>query len=127
MCFFGFINSLTKQRKIIDYGKCREYYYSDDKVLMPVARNNVMMLNAKDNDFINSLKGITIDKDTEYRPAYGILRYIHDIKRPATKFEISVLLGRIDTVKKEADILKRALEIGAILPKTQDEQIPYFI
>lgn len=124
--FFGFISSLAKQRKIIDYGKCREYYYSDDKVLMPVARNNVMMLNAKDNDFINSLKGITIDKDTEYRPAYGILRYIHDIKRPATKFEISVLLGRIDTVKKEADILRRALEIGAILPKTQDEQIPYF-
>lgn len=124
--FFGFIVSLTKQRKTIDYNKCREYYLSEDKVLMPVARNNIMMLNAKDNDFIKSLKGVTIDKNTEYRPTYGVLRYIHDIKRPATKFEISVLLGRIDNEKRESNILKRAIEVGRILPKTQNEQISYF-
>ena len=124
--FFGFIVSLSKQRKIIDYDKCREYYLSDDELLMPVARNNIMMLNANNNDFIKSLKGVSIDKDTDYRPTYGILRYIHDIKRPATRFEISVLLGRIDSEKKDANILKRALEIGQILPKTQNEQIPYF-
>ena len=124
--FFGFVTSITKFNKVFNYNKCREYYLSDDKVLMPVARNNIMMLNSNSNDFIKSLKGIDIEGNTDYRPTYGILRYIHEIKRPATKFELSVLLGRIDNLKVESDIIKRALDIGSILPKTEQEQIPYF-
>ena len=124
--FFGLITSLSRQKKIINYDKCKEYYLSDDAVLMPIARNNIVMLNAKDNDFIRSLKEVIIDNETDYRPTYAILRYIHSIKRPATKFELSVLLGRIDELKKEKDILKRALDIGNVLPKTEAQQIPYF-
>lgn len=124
--FFGFVTSINRQHKVYNYDKCREYYLADDNILMPIARNNIMMLNAKDNDFIKSLHGISIDSKTDYRPTYAILRYIHEIRRSATKFELSVLLGRIDYVKTENDIIERALKIGNILPAREQEQIPYF-
>ena len=124
--FFGFVKSISKQQKIYNYDKCKEYYLSDDEILIPVARNNLMLLNAKDNDFIKSLRGINVDDTTDYRPTYAILRYMHQINRPSTKFELSVLLGRIDSLKTEADIIERALKIGAILPRNEQTQIPYF-
>lgn len=124
--FFGFVQSITKSKKVFNYDKCKEYALSDNKILMPVARNNIVMLNANSNDFIKSLSGIAIDDNTDYRPTYGILRYLSEINRPATKFEISILLGRIDGLKKENEIIKRALDIGKILPATQNEQIYYF-
>lgn len=124
--FFGFVNSVAKQKKLFNYDKCREYYLSNDEILVPIARNNIMMLNAKDNDFIKSLNGINIDGETDYRPTYAILRYIKEIKRPCTKFELSVLLGRIDGVKKEQEIIARAIEIGKVLPSSESEQITYW-
>lgn len=124
--FFGFVKSISKNKKVFIYDKCREYYLSDDTLLMPISRNNIIMLNANSNDFIKSLKGIKIDDNTDYRPTYAILRYIKEIDRPTTKFELSVLLGRIDNVKNENDIIKRALVFGAIFPQTQEQQIPFF-
>ena len=123
--FFGFVNSISKNKKTFNYDKCREYLLSDDSVLMPVARNNIMILNAKSNDFIKSLVGITIDEETDYRPTYGILRYMSQIGRPVTKFELSILLGRIDTLKKETDIINRAITVGSKLPARQREQMLY--
>ncbi|MCM1086671.1 MAG: hypothetical protein NC419_00840 [Muribaculaceae bacterium] len=121
--FFGFVRSLSKQRKAFNYAKCREYYLSNDDILMPIARNNIMMLNVKENDFIKSLNGITIDGNTDYRPTYGILRYLKEIGRPATDFELSVLLGRVDDCKREEEILARALAVGAVLPATKAAQM----
>ena len=124
--FFGFVKSISRHRKIYNYDKCKEYLLSSDEILMPIARNNLMMLNAKDNDFIKALHGIKIDDKTDYRPAYAILRYINQINRPVTKFELSVLLGRIDSLKTETSIIERALKIGSILPRDEQTQIPYF-
>jgi hypothetical protein len=49
------------------------------------------------------------------------LKYIKDIKRSVTEFEISILLGRID----EDRTIKRAFNIGKIFPadskKSQEE------
>ena len=86
----------------------------------------MISLSAETNDYIQSIRGIEITKKTKYRPAYAILKYIQMINRPVTVFEISILFGRIDTLKIEGDILKRALDIGALLPTTQDEQLTYF-
>ncbi len=124
--FFGFVKSLGKQQKVFNYDKCREYYLSEDELLVPIARNNLMILNIKDNDFIKALKGVEIDDSADYRPTYAILRYMHQIKRKVTKFELSVLLGRVDKLKTENEILERALKIGNILPARAQEQIPYF-
>ncbi len=124
--FFGFVKGVGKQRKIYHYDKCKEYYLSENDILMPVARNNLILLNAKDNDFIQSLHSITVDDHTDYRPAYAILRYIQQIERPVTKFELSVLLGRIDSLKNEAGIIERALKIGSVLPRDEQTQISCF-
>lgn len=124
--FFDFFNTLSRQRKTINYDKCKEYYLSSDKVLMPIARNNLMMLNIGTNSFIKSLKGIDITVETDYRPTYAILKYIEKINRPVTKFELSILLGRIDSCKKENEILERAFKIGLILPPDESSQIKFF-
>lgn len=124
--FFGFVKSINSHRKVYNYDKCKEYYLSDDEILMPVARNNLMLLNVKDNDFIKSLRAIVIDDETDYRPTYAILRYMSQINRPTTKFELSILLGRIDSLKTETSIIERALKIGNILPRNEQSQIPYF-
>lgn len=120
--FFGFVTSLSKNKKIFNYDKCKEYYIASDELLVPIARNNLILLNASNNDFINALSGITITKDTDYQPALAILRYIKAIRRPVTKFELSVLLGRIDKLKNQTQILERALDIGSHLPKIASEQ-----
>ncbi len=124
--FFGMIKSASRQKKCIRYDQCREYTLSSSELLMPVARNNMISLTAESNDYIKSMQGIEITKKTKYRPAYAILKYIQMINRPVTDFEISVLFGRIDSLKAEGDILNRALEIGAILPATQQEQLVFF-
>lgn len=125
--FFGLIASLTRRNKIIKYDKCREYYKTKDyDILMSVARNNFVTLNVSENDYIKSLSGISITADTDYRPSYAILKYMREISRPVTVFEISVLLGRIDKVKTENDILNRALTLGRFFDKSQQEQICYF-
>jgi hypothetical protein len=124
--FFGMIKSLSKNKKCIRYDQCREYTLSSSEILMPVVRNNMISLSAETNDYIKSIKEIEITKKTKYRPAYAILKYMQMINRPVTAFEISVLFGRIDNLKIEGDILNRALEIGGILPATQQEQLTYF-
>lgn len=124
--FFGFMKSVTKQNKIVDYHKCREYYLSNNDVLLPIARNNLMILEAGNNNFMKSLNGIEITSNTQYRPTYAILRYMESIRRAVTKFELSILLGRLDNYKKENDILERALKIGSILPQDQNSQISFF-
>lgn len=124
--FFGLIKKLSRDKSVINYKKCREYYLSDDNVLIPVARNNLINMNAGENDFLKSLKSARITDKTDYRPASAILRYIREIHRPVTSFEISVLLGRIDAVQNENEIIERALSIGRILPASFDQQIFYF-
>lgn len=125
--FFGLIISEAKQRKIINFEKCKEYVLSDNKTFMPVARNNLIMLMVKNNDYIKALSGIQYGLESDYRPAAAILKYMELIHRPVTKFEISILLGRVDEVYSHADILKRALDIGRELPiRNEKEQKYYF-
>ncbi len=119
--FFGAIYSQGKKSKFIKFDKCREYVLSSLDNLIPVARNNILNLNIKNNDFIKNLSGIKILPEANYRPTYGILKYLQEIKRPATKFELALLLGRIDEVQSEKEIITRALDIGRTLP-TQDQK-----
>ena len=125
--FFNIISSRSRQRKLIDFDYCRELIRSEDSLSNPIHKNDLLSCNINSNDFINQLKGVTIRSEADYRPAYSIIKYIQEIDRPATPFEVSVLLGRIDpNVQKEQDILSRAITIGNQLPKTQDEQIDTF-
>lgn len=126
LAFFGIIKSNSRQKKIIRFDTCKEISLADDNLLISILRNNWLSDNINQNDYIKNLRGITIQPYADYRPAYAILKYLKTINRPATLYEISTLLGRIDYIQKEKDILDRAIDISKELPETQDEQISYF-
>ena len=124
--FFGLITSKSRRNKVIVEEKCQEYVWSDEVSLLPIARNNLISLNANSNDYIKSLNQITIDEYTDYKPAYAIIKYIYQIERPVSEFELSVLLGRIDYLKTEKEILDRAMSVGKDLPTDISKQQEYF-
>jgi len=127
--FFGIITSKSKQKKIVDFNVCKEYVLSDYETLIPVLRNHLLNININDNDYINNLTGINIDKKiANYKPAYAILKYISMLKRDPTIFEVSILLGRIDNNNQDFNsIFNRALKIGLQLPDNQEEQILFVL
>lgn len=124
--FFELLTKTNNKKVKINYEKCKEYYLSKDDLLMPIARNNLIMLNIDKNDFIKSLRSIEVYPEADYRPAFSILKYMEILSRPVTRFEISILLGRVDSVQEGKAILERAVNIGRTLPPTQNEQIEYF-
>lgn len=126
LLFFNIIKSITRQKKVIDLDKCNEFLFSDDSVLFDIYRSNFIEMNIQDNEFIKAEQRIEIDKSSDYRPVISILQYMDQINRDVSKFEIAILLGRIDSVQKQEIVLESALEIGKELPEDQGDQINYF-
>jgi len=125
--FWGLIRSISKFKKVINFELCTELAISPDDILIPLMRNNLLNINIKNNDFILSLHGINVIKDADYRPAFGVIKYLFAIKRPCTQFELAALLGRIDEkFQTEPEIVERALSVGRLFPQNQDEQIKMF-
>lgn len=115
--FFGIIkDGYNRTKKIIDRDSINELILTPEKALFDVFRNKILNLNIKDNDFIKNISGIALKSDADYRPAKGIISYCNELKRKCTVFEISVLLGRVDDVQNEKDILRRAISIGKQFP-----------
>ncbi|CCY08308.1 hnh endonuclease [Coprobacillus sp. CAG:698] len=115
-----------KQLCVFDVDSLKELELTDEQYLMDVFRNRLLNLNVKDNSHIVNCKGIELSNDADYRPARAIIRYMYEMKRDVTDFEIAVLLGRIDEVQKENEILIRANKIGRELPYSLDQQINLF-
>lgn len=125
--FFGMIKDGTNSRnKIFDIELFEEVVLSPDNVLFDVFRNKMLNINIKDNNFIKNLKGINVIEGADYRPARAIINYCNKMQRFVTAFEISILLGRVDNVQDENNILQRAIDIGKILPSSFVEQKKYF-
>ena len=125
LAFFGIIKSYSRQKKVIKFDTCKEISLSDDNLLISILRNNWLSDNINSNDYIQNLKGINIGIQADYRPAFAILKYIKNINRPATLFELSILLGRVDKLQKENEIIERALDVAEELPIEQEDQINY--
>jgi hypothetical protein len=125
--FWGLIKSKSRQKKTINFDRCRDFVSLTDERISTFVRNLSFGININNNDFIVNLKGIKLVADANYHPTYAILKYTNDMKRHVTDFEISILLGRIDTLQDEEIILQRALDIGRQLPtEDRDSQIQYF-
>lgn len=126
MEYFAFFGVITdgdnKNKKYIDLDSINELILTPEDTLFDVFRNKMLNININCNDFIKNMKGISIKKDADYRPAKAIISYCHELNRKCTAFEISILLGRIDEVQKEDDILRRAVSIGKLLPSDAESQ-----
>lgn len=128
--FFGLIKSNTRVRKVIDFDACRELILSKDSIIIPIVRTALINLNINDNDYIANLKGISLQAYADYRPAYSIMQYLSSIGRPATRFELAALLGRVDDIiQTEEKILDEAVKISKNIftaDMTQEQQIKAF-
>lgn len=124
--FFGYFKIGSNIRfRVIDKEALNELVLSSADILFDVLRSRLLNINIKNNPHISTIRGIELSKDADYRPCRTILRYCKEINRPVTDFEIAVLLGRIDEVQKENDILARAIKIGQILPTNREDQEKY--
>lgn len=112
--------------RIIDIEALEELVLSSDEILFDVLRSRLLNDNISNNPFISLMRSVNIKKDADYRPCRAILRYCNELDRQATDFELAILLGRIDALQKEDEILSRALNIGKSMPSTREDQEKYF-
>ena len=126
LSFFDIFKSVGNRKNKFDIEALYELVLTPENLLFDVFRNKILDINIKDNSHINSLQGIKVNADANYRPARAIIRYLNDLGRKATDFEIAVLFGRVDEVQDEKEILIRGLSIGRILPPTMEQQIDCF-
>lgn len=121
--FFQFFkNHGSRVQKEIDVEALEELFLIPNDAVLDNFRNRILNFNIKNNDFISNNKGIDINENADYRPAQAILRYLYEIKRPATLFEISILFGRIGDIQIENEIIVKALSISSIMPVNKEEQ-----
>lgn len=118
---FNILQADEKRKSIVDIESLKELSLTDKKYLYDLFRNKILDLNINSNSHIQNIK-IKISEKADYQPARAIIKYLSEIGRSATDFEVSILLGRIDNVQNETDILKRAISIGKFLPRTYTEQ-----
>lgn len=130
--FFGIFKKVYRENgrisdsAIFDKDFLEELVLTGEKNLFDVFRNNLLDLNVNANGHVGSMQGIKLDKDADYRPARAILHYMADMNHRVTDYEISILLGRVDSTQNEKEILKRAEDIGRILPQTREDQESFF-
>ena len=123
---FNILIYISKRYSKIDIDSLYELVLTPEEHLFDVFRNRLLDLNINNNSHIKTLNGIRLSENANYRPARAILRYLADLKRNATSFEIAILLGRVDEIQTENEILIRAKKIGEILPTTETEQEAMF-
>ncbi len=126
LSLFDIFKSIGKKKFRFDMDALQELLLTPEGLLFDVLRNRLLDLNVKNNLYIKSLSGVDILPTADYRPARAILRYLNEIGRKATEFEVAILLGRIDELQDEKDILSRALSVGKVFPNTKEEQIKCF-
>lgn len=124
--FFGFFSDIdNSNKKIIDFDALEELTLLPEDAILDDFRNRILTLNVKDNDFIANIRGINLHEDADYRPAHAILKYMYEVDRTVTLFEISFLFGRIGDVQIEKEILLKGIELGRILPENREDQIKF--
>lgn len=111
--FWGMIHSISRQKKQIKFEVCNDFVSVDENKINDFTRNLSLNVDIKTNDFIQNLSGVAcIKPDANYHPTLSILKYMKEIDRDVTDFELAVLLGRIDKLQNEQIIIQRALDIG---------------
>jgi len=104
-----------------------EIYLIPSTSLKTLLRNKILSINVLDNPGLNNLKSSYLYKNLNFRPAMAIIKYLSEMARECTKFELSIFFGRPNyLLNSEDDIVKSALEVGKKFPLNQDKQIQYY-
>lgn len=124
--FFSFFKDVQdSNKKIIDIDALEELILLPDEATLDDFRNRILTLNINNNDFIRNIRGIKISENADYRPAYAITKYMYEINRQVTLFEISFLFGIVSDIQTEKEIILKGIELGRLLPENREEQIKF--
>lgn len=131
MKLWGLVEKTASDKIFINESVCKEFSTIDDETL-EILRTKLVAMDIEDNPFFQSLKNI---KDImqekgqifSYKPAINILRYMKEINRPVSQFEISNLLGIIlPECDNSEQLYNNAINIGKQLPTNLTEQQEWF-
>lgn len=120
MRLWGLIDEDTEISNRINYDVCNEYFaLRDDEI--EVLRTKMIGMDIVDNSFFIKLGNISskIRNNTifSYKPATAIIKYINEIGRPVSKFELANLLAIITPECNDPyKLYENALEIGKQMP-----------
>lgn len=96
-------------------------------LITPLIRDKVLSLNTNSNSCLSNLDSYSNYQNLDYRPAYSILRYMHVLNRPCTRFELSIFFGRPNyLLTTEIAIINEAVSFGSTFPLNQNEQIDLY-
>ena len=130
MRMWGMLEPDDVQKNKINYDMCKEFF--------ALGKSEQEGLRAKliSMDIIDNPMFITLDliKDRirnntifSYKPATSILKYMEEINRPVSQFEISNLLGIIvPEVNSSEQLLDNAILIGKKMPNNLSEHQTWF-
>lgn len=130
MRLWGMLEYCKNSKNKINYNVCKEFFAlnnSDQEGL----RSRLIGMDIIDNSMFISLDIIKYrikqNKNFSYKPAINIIKYIKEIKRPVSKFEISNLLGVIlEECNSSEELFDNALTIGKQLPSNLSEHQKWF-
>lgn len=115
---------------LVDYDVCSEFIDLDDDEFESL-RTKMIAMDIIDNSCFIRLSNIRskINDKTifSYKPAVAILRYMEQINRPVSKFEIANLLAIITPeCTSEIMLMDNALKIGRMFPRNINEHKNFF-
>ncbi len=122
-------NAPSPKKVIINRNVCQEFFMINKDTLESL-RAKIISMDISDNPMFQSsrcVKKISKKKIFSYKPAINILRYMKEINRPVSQFELANLFGIIiPEYTNENDIYKNAISIGKQLPNSLNEHQKWF-
>ncbi len=131
MKMWGLLENASSPKKVtINRNVCHEFFMINKDALESL-RTKIISMDISDNPMFQSLKCIKKISDKgkvfSYKPAINILRYIKEINRPVSQFELSNLLGIIIPEYNSANALyNNAISIGKQMPNNLSEHQKWF-
>lgn len=123
-------NAPSPKKVIVNRNVCQEFFMISPDTLESL-RTKIIAMDISDNPMFQSLRCIKKISDSRkifsYKPAINILRYMKEINRPVSQFELSNLLGVIvPEYSSENDLYNNAINIGKQMPDNLSEHQRWF-
>lgn len=123
-------NAPSPKKVIVNRNVCQEFFMISEDTLESL-RTKIIAMDISDNSMFQSLRCIRKISDNgniySYKPAINILRYMKEINRLVSQFELSNLLGIvIPEYTSENDLYSNAISIGKQMPENLSDHQKWF-